>query len=70
MTGIADRREDRRRRMVVNRAVDFQAAEDWDLDFWLSQTPQQRLSALVAIREDILKVTRSRTPRRESRSRQ
>jgi len=50
MTGIADRREDRRRRMVANRAADFQAAEDWDLDFRLSQTPRQRLSVLVAIR--------------------
>ncbi len=50
MTGIADRREDRRRRMVVNRAVDFQAAEDWDLDFRLSPTPRRRLSVLVAMR--------------------
>ncbi len=70
MKGIADRSKDRRRRMVVNRAADFQAAEDWDLDFWLSQTPQQRLSALVAIRKDILKVTRNRTPHRGKRSRQ
>jgi len=42
--------------MVANRAADFEAAEAWDLDFWQSQTPQQRLSALVAIRRDILKI--------------
>lgn len=62
--GIAERSEARRRRMVANRAADFGAAEDWDLDFWLSQTPQQGLAALVAIRKDISKVTRSRTTHR------
>jgi hypothetical protein len=66
--GIAERSEARRRRMVANRAADFGAAEDWDLDFWLSQTPQQGLSALVAIRKDILKIPRSQPDHRERRS--
>ena len=42
--------------MVAYRAANFEAAERWDLDFWLKQTPQQRLSALVSIRKDILKI--------------
>lgn len=46
--------------MVGYRAADFEAAEQWDLDFWQKQTPQQRLSALVSIRKDILKVKKTR----------
>jgi hypothetical protein len=47
---------ERQKRMVVNRAENYKAAEQWDLDFWQKQTPQQRLSALVFIRRDIRKV--------------
>ena len=43
-------------RIIAHRAANFEAAEQWDLDFWQKQTPQQRLSALVSIRKDILKV--------------
>ena len=57
---LSQRAKDRRRRMVANRADGFKAAEDWDLDFWQNQTPQQRLSALVAIRKDVLKAVRAR----------
>lgn len=39
--------------MAANRAASFAQAEAWDLDFWLSQTPEKRLSALVAIRRDV-----------------
>jgi hypothetical protein len=31
----------------------FEAAEAWDLDFWQERTPEERLSALVAIRRDV-----------------
>ncbi|MFP4350219.1 MAG: hypothetical protein ACOC23_03770 [Thermodesulfobacteriota bacterium] len=58
--GIKERSAQRRKRIKANRAADFKAAEDWDLDFWQSQTPQQRLSALVAIRKDVLKVQKAR----------
>ena len=58
--GISQIAKDRRRRMVANRADGFKDAEDWDLDFWQNQTPQQRLSALVAIRKDVLKAVRAR----------
>ena len=59
--GIKKRSKERRKRMVAYRAANFEAAEQWDLDFWQKQTPQQRLSALVAIRKDISKVKRGET---------
>jgi hypothetical protein len=46
--------------MVANRAVSFEEAEAWDLDFWQSQSPEQRLSAFVAIRRDVDKVMEGR----------
>ncbi|MBN1903311.1 hypothetical protein JW926_18475 [Candidatus Sumerlaeota bacterium] len=42
--------------MVINVANDFQEAEDWDLEFWLRQTPEDRLSAFAALRKDVEKV--------------
>lgn len=45
--------EERQRRMVGHRARSFEDAERWDLDFWQSVTPEERLSALVAIRRDV-----------------
>ena len=64
--GIKERSASRRKRIVGHRAANFKEAEQWDLDYWQSQTPRQRLSALVAIRRDVLKVqrarSRSRTP--------
>lgn len=50
---LEDRSRARRRRMVVHRATSFEDAERWDLEFWQSRTPEERLSALVAIRRDV-----------------
>ncbi len=50
---LEDRSRARRRRMVVHRATSFEDAERWDLEFWQSRTPEERLSALVAIRHDV-----------------
>ncbi len=50
---IEDRSRERQQRLVVNRAKSFEDAETWDLEFWQSQTPEERLSALVAIRRDV-----------------
>ncbi len=50
----------RRRRMKTHRAKDFADAERWDLQFWQEQSPEDRLSALVAIREDVRKVEAAR----------
>jgi len=46
--------------MVVHRAANFEEAEAWDLDFWQSQSPEQRLSAFAAIRRDVDKVMQAR----------
>jgi hypothetical protein len=58
--GLKERAAARRSRMVVNRAANFEEAEAWDLDFWQRQSPEQRLSAFVAIRRDVDKVMRAR----------
>lgn len=50
----------RRKRIVANVANDFAQAEAWDLDFWQNQTPEARLSALVAIRRDVQRVLEAR----------
>ena len=58
--GIKERAAIRRAKMVVNRAANFEEAEAWDLDFWQSQSPEQRLSAFAAIRRDVDKVMQAR----------
>lgn len=35
-------------------------AEAWDLDFWQRRTPEERLSALVAIYRDVAQVEAAR----------
>lgn len=48
-----ERAASRRARIVVNRARSFAEAEQWDLDFWQTRTPEERLSAFVALRRDV-----------------
>lgn len=50
---LEERSRQRRRRIVTNRTTSFTEAETWDLDFWQSLTPEERLSALVALRRDV-----------------
>ena len=50
----------RRQRMKSHRARSFDEAERWDLLFWQEQSPEDRLSALVAIRNDVKKVQEAR----------
>ena len=60
--GIKERAEERKKRIVAHRAANFKEAEEWDLAFWQSLLgPEQRLSALVAIRRDLEKVERARS---------
>jgi hypothetical protein len=54
--GLKERSEERRKRMVGNIAHSHEEAEEWDLEFWQSLTPQDRLSALVAIRRDVTRI--------------
>lgn len=60
MSTFAERAAERRKRIVVNVAHSHEEAEDWDLEFWQSQTPQERLSALVAIHRDVEMVRAAR----------
>ena len=64
--GLKERAVVRRAKMVVNRAANFEEAEAWDLDFWQSQSPEQRLSALVAIRRNVDKVVKGRFSKERS----
>ncbi len=61
--GLEERGRLRRERLVGHRATSHQDAEEWDLDFWQSRTPEERLSALVAIRRDVEVVEASRSRR-------
>jgi len=61
--GMKERTKQRRKRIAVHRASGHDDAERWDLEYWQSQTPQMRLSALVAIRRDVEKVKRRRSQR-------
>jgi predicted HTH domain antitoxin len=69
MTTLEERSAERRRRIVGNRAKSFAEAEAWDLEYWQSKTPEERLSALVAIRRDIelAKAARPETDGKERR---
>jgi hypothetical protein len=58
--GLKERAAARRAKMVAHRAANFEEAEAWDLDFWQRQSPEQRLSAFVAIRRDVDKVMKGR----------
>lgn len=39
--------------MEGNKASTWDEAERWDLEFWQRRTPQERLSAVVAIQRDL-----------------
>ena len=64
----ASRAAERRTRMIVHRAHSFEDAERWDLEFWQSQPPEDRLSALVDIRHDVTMVRWARRHGREPQS--
>jgi hypothetical protein len=57
---MAARSRLRRERLVAHRASGHADAEAWDLEFWQAQSPQDRLSALVAIRRDVEAVVAGR----------
>jgi hypothetical protein len=61
--GLEERSRRRRERLVAHRATGHRDAEEWDLDFWQSCTPEERLSALVAIRRDVEAVEAGRSRR-------
>jgi hypothetical protein len=65
MEGIEERSARRRRIIVGHVAKDFADAERWDLEFWQSQTPQERIDAALGIqREKMTGRTKSSAGRR------
>lgn len=62
--GIKERSAVRAKKIIAHRARSFREAFLWDLDYWLSKTPEERLSALVGIRRDLSKVRRAGRRRR------
>jgi len=63
--GMKERSAERRKRIIIHRAKNFEDAEKWDLEFWQSQTPEARLSALVAIHRDIEMVKKKRPKKKK-----
>jgi len=57
---IEERSRKRREIIEVHRTTSFDEAEAWDLAFWQRRTPEERLSALVAIRRDVEMVEAAR----------
>ena len=53
--GMADRAAARKERITARRSHSFLEAEEWDLEYWQSVGPEERLSALVALRNDLEK---------------
>lgn len=68
MSSLEQRSLDRRRRMVAHSARSHDEAEAWDLEFWQGRTPEERLSALVAIRRDVEMVEAARPADRHEES--
>ena len=54
--GMRERSARRREKIEAHVATSHEDAEQWALEFWQRRTPQERLSALAAIHEDIKKV--------------
>ena len=63
MTALEERSRERRRRMITHTARSHDEAETWDLEFWQACTPEERLSALVAIHRDVELVEAAREER-------
>ena len=60
MSTLEERSAERRKRMVAHLAHSHDEAEAWDLEFWQKAGPDARLSALVAIHEDVAFVINAR----------
>ena len=58
--GIEERARLRKMRIAVHRATSFDDAEKWDLEYWQSVTPEERLEAYMAILREVALVQASR----------
>lgn len=50
---LKERSQKRRETIETHRTTSFIDAEAWDLEFWQRRTPDERLSALVAIHREV-----------------
>ncbi|MBN2340994.1 MAG: hypothetical protein JXR45_05865 [Deltaproteobacteria bacterium] len=66
MSTLEERTVARRSRLISHRAHSFSEAELWDLQYWQSLTPEERLSAHVAILRDVELVKGRSTSREDS----
>lgn len=57
---LEERARIRKMRMAFHRAASFDDAERWDLEYWQSVTPEERLEAYMAIRREVALVQASR----------
>jgi len=57
---LQERSRKRRKIMETHRTTSLDDAEEWDLDYWQRRTPEERLSALVAIHRDVALVEAAR----------
>jgi hypothetical protein len=53
---LEERSRRRRKAIEAHRTSSSADAEAWDLDFWQRRSPDERLSALVAIYRDVARV--------------
>ena len=63
MSSLEERSLERSRRIVAHSAKTHSEAETWDLEFWQQHSPEERLSALVAIHRDVEMVEAARSAR-------
>ena len=57
---LTARAVERKRRIVAHLSESFAEAELWDLLYWQAKTPQERLSALQDILNDVAMVESAR----------
>ncbi|MBN2802586.1 MAG: hypothetical protein JXR91_05805 [Deltaproteobacteria bacterium] len=53
MSTLESRTEIRKQKMKSHKSSTYEESEKWDLEYWLSCTPDQRLAAHVAILNDV-----------------
>ena len=58
---LEERSRQRRKAMEAHRTRSCADAEAWDLEFWQRRSPEERLSALVAIYRDVAQVEDARS---------
>jgi hypothetical protein len=61
MMDLEGRSRRRRESLETHRAHSFADADAWDLEYWQQRTPEERLSALVAIHRDVALVEAARS---------